>query len=81
VAGASNCEVVNVQILDNAGYGVYIYKNARDCMISSNKITGNLRGVSVRSTVKKMLLGGASSDIMVEEGAQNIRLSSNETGN
>jgi len=50
-------------------------------MISSNKITGNLRGVSVRSTVKKMLLGGASSDIMVEEGAQNIRLSSNETGN
>jgi parallel beta-helix repeat protein len=81
VSGASNCEVVNVQISDNASYGVYIRKNARDCTIESNKITGNLRGATVRATAKKMLLGGAAGDIMVEDGAQNIKLNSNETSN
>jgi parallel beta-helix repeat protein len=78
--GASNCVITNVQITDNANYGVYVQNNARDCTISSNKVTGNLREVAVQSTVMKILHGGDYGDIKIQDGAQNIKMKSNETG-
>jgi parallel beta-helix repeat protein len=80
LAGTSNCDVANVQISDNVNYGVYVQKSARDCTISSNRFAGNLRGGSVQAAVMKTLRGSASGDITVEDGAQNIKLKSNETG-
>jgi parallel beta-helix repeat protein len=80
LAGTSNCGVTNVQITDNANYGVYVQKSAQDCTISSNRIAGNLHGAAVQAAVMKALHDGTSGDIVVEDGAQNIKLKSNAFG-
>ena len=77
LAGTSNCGVTNVKISENASRGVYVQKSARDCLISSNKITGNMRGGAKKAGAIKIVLGNASSDIAVEDGAQNIKWKSN----